>query len=474
MADRTASETDRARKAAGGGKARSRERGVAMLIVLTWLALMISLVADFTYGTSVDAAQAANARDELRAHYLARSAVNLSRLLIKIQQRFVDPVMGQVQKALGQMGGNNSGSGGASGGSSSPGGLGSLGLSLKVTDYAGPLMGFFSGSKDEVAGLGSLIGIKTDGIKGLGLKSGRFDAEITSEDGKININCGGGITSSRDAQLRLYRMLMGLMYSHRFDRLFSDADTTGNFTVRADVARAIIDWADADEQMFSPDAASSGSAEDYRYDATADKYRAHDNFYDSIEELKLVHGVSDGFMEAFQPFLTVYSSDKDCKVNVSAITNKNGGDCTPLIMGLIRAAATADPNQPPTDPALLDDAELYPRASLACDRASAAGFDSIDTMVNILQNPQSQVMPDDPRYKIFQSLKPLTINKGELAKLVKSGSPRIYRIVATGESGRVTKKITAIVDSGRTLDNPLTMNPASEQQAGVLQYWREE
>ena len=57
------------------------ERGVAMLVVLTWLALMIALVSEFTYGTTVDAAQAANARDELRAHYLARSSVNLSRLL---------------------------------------------------------------------------------------------------------------------------------------------------------------------------------------------------------------------------------------------------------------------------------------------------------------------------------------------------------------------------------------------------------
>src|SRR6059058_5738084 len=76
------------------------ERGVAMLVVLTWLALMISLVSEFTYGTTVDAAQAANARDELRAHYLARSSVSLSRLLIKIQQQFIDPVMGQVQKML--------------------------------------------------------------------------------------------------------------------------------------------------------------------------------------------------------------------------------------------------------------------------------------------------------------------------------------------------------------------------------------
>jgi general secretion pathway protein K len=454
-------------------RARGKQRGVAMLVVLTWLALMISLIADFTYGTSVDAAQAANARDELRAHYLARSGVNLSRLLIKIQQRFIDPVMGQVQKMVSQATGSQTGNTGANAGSaSSSSALGMLGLSLRVTDYAGPLMGFFSGSKDEVEGLGGLIGINTGGIKGLGLKSGHFDAEITAEDGKININCGGGVTSDKNKQLIVYRLLTALMYSRRFDRLFSDADTTGQFAVRSEVARAIIDWADADDQMFSPEGASA--TEDYRYDARADKYRAHDNYYDTVEEVKMVKGVSDGFMEAFQPFLTVYASDPNCKVNVAAITNKNGGDCTPLVMALVRAAATADPNQPPTDPSILDDANLYPRASLACDRASAAGFDSLDTMVNIIQNPQTSVLPDDPRYKVFQSLRPIQINKGELAKLAYTGSPRVYRIVATGESGRVKKKITAIVDTGRTLDNPLTLNPASEQAAGVLQYWREE
>jgi len=452
---------------------RPRDRGMAMLVVLTWLALMISLVADFTTGTSIDSAQAANARDELRAHYLARSSVNLSRLLVKIQQRFVEPVMGQAQKMLQQFTGGGSNTAGQTGASPAGGMLGMLGMSLRVTDYAGPLMGFFSGSKEEVGALGSLVGIDTTGVKGLGLKSGRFDAQITSEDGKIDINCGGGPTSNKVNQLVVYRLLTGMLYARRFDKLFSEADNTGQFATRIDVARAIIDWADSDEQMFAPEG-SSGS-EDYRYDARADRYRAHDNYYDSIEEIKMVRGVSDGFLEAFQSHLTVYPSDPTCKVNLGAITNKNGGDCTPLVMGIVRAAATPDPSKPPTDTTVLDDQQLYPRASMACDRASAAGFDSVDTLVNILMNPQSSVLPDDPRYKMLQSLRPLSgINKAEISKLAYVGSPRIYRIVATGESGRVKKKITAILDTGRTLDNPLTLNPASEKAAGVIQYWREE
>jgi hypothetical protein len=262
------------------------------------------------------------------------------------------------------------------------------------------------------------------------------------------------------------------MYSRRFERLFSEADATGQFVTRPEVARAIIDWADADDQLFSPEGASG--SEDYKYDARADRYRAHDNTYDSLEEVKMVRGVSDGFMEAFAPSLTVYASDPECKVNLGAISNKNGGDCTPLLMGIVRAAMTPDPAKPPTDPSILDDSRLYPIASVACDRASAAGFDSLASIASLMKSPQTAVMPDDPRYKIFQAMTPITVSEGDLAKVAKVGSPRVYRIVATGASGRVKKKITAIVDTRRELANALTMNPAAEKAAGVLQYWREE
>ena len=467
------------RRTAGGAplRAREKQRGVALLLVLTWIALMVALVGQFTFGTNVDSAQAANARDELRAHYLAKSSVNLARMLIKIQKQFIDPIMGQAQKLMSSAMGS-SGAGGAGGANASQG----LGFSLRVTDYAGPLMGFFSGSKEEVAGLGSLVGIDTAGVKGLGLKSGGFDAEITSEDAKIDINCGsGGVARRRRRRASrcvAYRLLMGLMYSRRFDRLFSDEDANGQFATRDGVARAIIDWADSDEQMFSPDGVS-GSGEDYRYDDRADRYRAHDGSFDTIEELKMVRGVTDGFMEAFQPYLTVYagsdpSPGTSCKVNLSAITNKSGGDCTPLLMGVLRAAAMADPTKPPTDPTILDDTRLYPIVSVLCDRASAGGFDSLGAVIQILQNPSLAVLPDDPRYKILQSTPPITLSAGDLGKIAFTGSPRVYRIVATGEAGKVKKKITAIVDSAGVLSTPLTLNPAAEKAAGVLRYWREE
>jgi general secretion pathway protein K len=83
-------------------KQRERDSGVALLMCISMLALLIALTSEFTYETSIHSMQAANARDEVRAHYLARSAVSISRLLIKIQQRFVEPIMRQAQQMLSQ------------------------------------------------------------------------------------------------------------------------------------------------------------------------------------------------------------------------------------------------------------------------------------------------------------------------------------------------------------------------------------
>ena len=106
--------------------------------------------------------------------------------------------------------------------------------------------------------------------------------------------------------------------------------------------------------------------------------------------------------------------------------------------------------------------------------AVPARAQSTATLQGTVTDPQSAVMPDDPRAKAFSSLRGLDVKKADLAKLAYVGPTRVYRIVATGEAGKVKKKITAIVDTGAIPDNYLSVNPASERNNGILQYWREE
>jgi general secretion pathway protein K len=430
---------------------RDRQSGVALLVTISALSMLIALVAQFSYGTTVDLSQATNARDELRAHYLARSAMELSRMLIKIQLKFVEPIMAQAQKMLNDAAGQD------------------LGISLRVTDYTGPLLGFFSGNQTDVALLGGMAGIDTSQAKGLTAVQGRMDAEITNEDGKIDINCGGGLTPDRNKQIFLFRMLMALFMSPRYDLLFSTPDQDGRVVERVDLARAIIDWADHDEQTFSVDANSVGP-EDYRYDQSDDPYLAHNDHFDTVAETNLVRGMTADFAEAFRPYFTVYASNQDCKVNLASTK----GDCTPLIVGLVRAALIPDPTKPPQDPTVLDDNKIYPLASVLCERGAAIGFDSLDTVIGVLTNPAGSLAKDDPRFQMMQNLTGITINKQQLGQVAYVGPPRVYRVVATGESGKVKKQITAILDTKRALENPVTNDAASEKASGVIQYWREE
>ena len=134
------------------------------------------------------------------------------------------------------------------------------------------------------------------------------------------------------------------MASPRYNWLFEQRNAEGQFVDRVDLARALIDWADADEQAFAIDANAAGP-EDYRYDQREDPYKAHNDYYDTVEETNLVRGMDPDYAEAFASNFTVYAGKQECKVNLASVK----GDCTPLIVGLVRAALFPDPSKPDPD-----------------------------------------------------------------------------------------------------------------------------
>src|SRR3990172_5193125 len=68
-------------------RARPRERGAALLLAIASIAVLTAVSVELAYETRVSLQLAANARDELRATYLARSAVSVSRLVLYFQHR---------------------------------------------------------------------------------------------------------------------------------------------------------------------------------------------------------------------------------------------------------------------------------------------------------------------------------------------------------------------------------------------------
>src|SRR5207244_819160 len=95
---------DRPRPAAGllMRSAPVQHRGVALILVLTTIAILTAIGVDFSYSSRVSLKLAENLRDETRAYYMARSAINLSRLLLHFQKQ-VDQLGGQLTQGLTQM-----------------------------------------------------------------------------------------------------------------------------------------------------------------------------------------------------------------------------------------------------------------------------------------------------------------------------------------------------------------------------------
>lgn len=62
------------------------QRGIAVILVLVVMILLVSLVVDFSYTMRIDLTLAANLRDETKAFYVARSGVEVARLMVAVRE----------------------------------------------------------------------------------------------------------------------------------------------------------------------------------------------------------------------------------------------------------------------------------------------------------------------------------------------------------------------------------------------------
>ena len=449
----------------------SRQSGFALLVVVVSVAVLGAVVSEFGYNARVEFEAAANARDQLRAEYLARSGINLSRLLIKVQSSVVDPINKQLRS------------------------------DFQITQFAPFLLGAFGGDADERAGVGSMLGLDAKALNGMSAgRGGSFDVKFDTEDGKININCGGGIppmagipqnsggggsgnnagpafgfagNGALSPPQALYGMMVALMFPPRYNRMFENAQSDGQFTTRDEVARAIIDWTDIDEQKFDPMGAGS-SGEDYRYDAGRDAYRARNNYFDTIEEVNLVRGVNDDFYGSFAEMFTVYGG---CKLNLRAISQDNW----PITSALIRATA-----QNAQDPVLTDDVMIAALAQQLSAVIMLPGtinnsaqwvqfFKLCGNLPPVPVTPGGQ--PTAPIPLPFSNLPCITINQARLDQLTRVGAREVYRIDSTGSIKRAGNRkiqvhIRAVFDTKKYNQN--TTSSDLNDRMGTWQYWRME
>lgn len=258
-------------------RARRRRRGVAFILVLGALTILSVMMSEIQDESSAEFSSAMTARDELVAEYAARSAVNLTRLLLATEPT--------IRKALTPI----------------------LMLAFRgdrpqipVWEFADRMLGPFNDASGKDA-FTSFSGLDLTQGKNLGLPGASFDIVIVDEDSKINVNAAARPTTF--AQQRVMQQLMALMAGPQYNPLFERRDADGNFSDRQTICSAIIDWVDPDQNTMLCDPrainAQEMPAEDSYYELMKKPYHRKNAGLDSLLELRRVRGMSDDFWATF-------------------------------------------------------------------------------------------------------------------------------------------------------------------------------
>ena len=384
---------------------RQRQRGVALIAVLVSVSIILVLVGQFGTNTNIDLIAAANARDQMRSEFLARSAINLSELVIRLQQRIdnVKELRGQVQ----------------------------------ITEYADQMLLAFCGGTDEVQ---SAVGFSPKSVKGLGADIGTCGIEnrsIDTEDDKLNVNC----FNNQQMSATYKSALDALLFFNAYDPVFEEADAEGYRRDRALQASAIVDYIDSNSTRL----AERGTTEEYGYESLRDPYRPKNNYIDTLGELKLVRGVDDRFWNLFGSTFTAYGG---CKINLSALSNVQ------LIAAVLFLAA-----KNPQDPVVQDPKKLFALASIVA-RAKQFGqtFEKAEDFVTFVKDPSAALgtlagqgtssMAGSAASNALNAGIPgltgsdklgLELDAAKLRQMTTTGPRRTYRVKAWGEVDRKAK-----------------------------------
>ncbi len=404
---------------------RKQQRGMALIMVLIALTILGSMTADLMETNEVYLATTVNARNAVQAEYMARSGVNLSRLLLSFQRLL--------------------------GGS----------INFPIWQYADLVIEMFVDS--ESGGLlGDLAGIDLSGAEGLGfgIKDADLKVTIIDEDSKINVNLAND-QGRGNKRKRMIDALMALMSPPAYDELFNRSSKGGQFFEREDLICELLDWADADEDLCD----LSGSEDPSFYQSLDPAYERKNAPFDSLQELHLVQGIDDDFWSAF-----VEPDPEDPSNRVMTIWGKgriNVNTAPTQVLFMVACMLATDPAtgmgacQEPGQ--LFNLARILQGVTLF---RTFMPFNRGRDFIAALENPERLFLPP-PGFPV--------VNKAAARWLLTTKSS-IFSIYSEGTVGQVTKRVHMVVDARPDAQDMLMLDQANPVAAagGKVLYWRME
>jgi general secretion pathway protein K len=278
-----------------------REQGVALVVALTAVTILAVMLADMHENTSTAYAVATTQRDRLQAEYMAKSGLSLTRMLVANEPQIRQTVAPMYQALIGRP---------------PP--------QLPVWKFADEILKPFCNYEEATKSLGGSGAVELSSVEGLRGAPGTCEITALAENSKININdplLTDGNQARRSIAMQLFALMGGYQKESPYDPLFEKEDPDGLMTTRLDVVTALVDWWDPDttRHVFDPGAGEiqPQGAEDDVYSRFDDPYDIKNAPFDSLEELRLVRGISDDFWATFvepepgnpeERSLTIYGS----------------------------------------------------------------------------------------------------------------------------------------------------------------------
>lgn len=283
--------------------------GIALLIALTSITVLSMVVVDFSRQSSLHLNEGVFIRDEVRANILADTALDMTRACLD-------------RKAWGP--------------------LGAFQSKVNLERLCNLLLGVFIRGNIDLP-IGGLS-VPLEGVEGLKLNEGEVDdIEVKPEAsyiGLVGLACPPPnlalleeqqkriqATQTRQApptynplncpqRISTIRKLRSLFCDPKVAHVFEMEQPDGQRYTRAEVIGNLIDWVDPDDNRVSIDQYTwmiqegAGEGEDSYYRDGDERYRSKDSMFDSIEELRLVKGVSDELFFFLKDRVSVHASDK--------------------------------------------------------------------------------------------------------------------------------------------------------------------
>jgi general secretion pathway protein K len=441
----------RARKPATG------RRGVALVVVITAIAILSVFVADLIENTATDFHVAESERDRVKAEYLAKSGCNLLRLLIGHEPEIRRMVAPFYQMLVGR---------------APP--------QLNVWDFADNLLAPFADYKNASAS-SMETGIDFSLMKGVKDTGGRFEVLTVPENSKINLSKPlffNGDQAKTSTAMQLFALMDGLTMESPYDAMFSARDPDGHFTTRLDIISAVIDWWDPDDQRTAYDPGSrttaSGGSEDDIYRQFPDPYMIKNAPFDSLEELRLIRGVGDDFWASF---IESESGDpRQRKVTIYGSGAVNVNMATPEVLLARLCSYLAD--QPLCrDPAqMLSFIQLFRTARsilpIALFSTPQDFFNFISAKPNAgldLYTALSGFLKGSPLMAWTPFVIPPEIQNQLNGVFLTEGS--IFTLQSTGTVGRTQAKINMVINTDRLWTPPRGVS-GTMPALGVVHYYR--